>query len=236
MFISETCFNKFFIEYDIFDGPCVRALISTGLGYGITLGAMLVKLPQILKIVAASSGEGISVIGTSLELAAAIITTAYNFLQGYAFSAYGDSFFITLQNTVIASLVFLYGTGAAPAVLYMAASSGLAVALCTGMLPLSALWYFQALNVPMVFVGKMIQAVSNYKAGSTGQLSVLTVALLFLGSASRIFTSIQDTGDQVLITQYVVSTLANAVLLSQIFYYWDTSEKKKKDKKKAKKA
>lgn len=78
----------------------------------------------------------------------------------------------------------------------------------------------------------MVQAVSNYKNGSTGQLSVVTVCLLFFGSASRIFTSIQDTGDQVMIIQYCVATLANFILLAQIYVYWDAPVAKKGGRKK----
>jgi mannose-P-dolichol utilization defect protein 1 len=49
----------------------------------------------------------------------------------------------------------------------------------------------QAANIPMVVVGKMIQAISNYRQGHTGQLSAITVFLLAAGSLARIFTSIQ---------------------------------------------
>ena len=49
----------------------------------------------------------------------------------------------------------------------------------------------------MIVVGKLIQAVTNYKNGHTGQLSAITVFLLTAGSLARIFTSIQETGDQV---------------------------------------
>jgi hypothetical protein len=51
--------------------------------------------------------------------------------------------------------------------------------------------YLQAANIPMVVVGKMIQAISNYRQGHTGQLSAITVFLLAAGSLARIFTSIQ---------------------------------------------
>ena len=66
-----------------------------------------------------------------------------------------------------------------------------------GLVPDNILWYGQAANIPMIVVGKLIQAATNYKNGHTGQLSAITVFLLTLGSLARIFTSIQDTGDQV---------------------------------------
>ena len=66
-----------------------------------------------------------------------------------------------------------------------------------GLIPNDILWYGQAANIPLIVVGKLIQAATNYKNGHTGQLSAITVFLLTLGSLARIFTSIQDTGDKV---------------------------------------
>lgn len=45
--------------------------------------------------------------------------------------------------------------------------------------------------------------------------------MLFFGSLARIFTSIQETGDSMMITIYCVSTSANAVIVSQVLYYWN---------------
>lgn len=75
---------------------------------------------------------------------------------------------------------------------------------------------------------QMVQAVSNYKNGSTGQLSAVMVLMLFLGSMARIFTSIQETGDPIIILTYSVATFANGVLMVQLLYYWDTPTTKTK--------
>ena len=86
---------------------------------------------------------------------------------------------------------------------------------------------------------QMIQAVSNYRQGSTGQLSAVTTFLLLGGALARIFTSIQETGDTMLIVTFIASATANAVIASQMLYYWNSSSsetgKKKKSKSKSKK-
>jgi len=89
----------------------------------------------------------------------------------------------------------------------------------------------------MIVVGKLIQAVTNYKNGHTGQLSAITVFLLTAGSLARIFTSIQETGDQVMILTFVVSSSVNVIIALQVLYYWNTTKQvlKKEAKKKAKK-
>ena len=68
----------------------------------------------------------------------------------------------------------------------------------------------------------MAQIWTNYSNSSTGQLSAITIFLVFAGSAARIFTSIQETGDQMMIIQYLVATLCNAILSFQMLYYWNT--------------
>jgi len=70
----------------------------------------------------------------------------------------------------------------------------------------------------------MIQAVANYRQGGTGQLSAVTIFLLTGGAAARIFTSIQETGDSMMILTYVVSTLVNCVIAAQVIYYWNSAK------------
>ena len=59
------------------------------------------------------------------------------------------------------------------------------------MVQLFCMILLQAANIPMIVVGKLIQAISNFRQGHTGQLSAITVFLLTAGSLARIFTSIQ---------------------------------------------
>ncbi len=74
---------------------------------------------------------------------------------------------------------------------------------------------------------------ANWRNGSTGQLSAVSVWLMTAGSLARIFTSIQETGDQLIILNYVASSAVNLILTLQLFYYWNSAmpveEKSKKD-------
>lgn len=72
-----------------------------------------------------------------------------------------------------------------------------------------------------------MQAWTNYSNGSTGQLSAATIFMLFFGSLARIFTSIQETGDTTMVTMYICSTLANGLIVAQLFYYWNVDVKSK---------
>jgi hypothetical protein len=64
------------------------------------------------------------------------------------------------------------------------------------------------------------QVVTNYRNGHTGQLSAITVFMLAFGSLARIFTSIQETGDSIVIMTYVASSAVNVLLALQVLLYW----------------
>ena len=67
---------------------------------------------------------------------------------------------------------------------------------------------------------------TNFKNGHTGQPAI-TSFLLSLGAIARIFTSIQETGDQVLILTYVCSSFVNTVIALQVIWYWNVDPTKK---------
>jgi len=236
--LDEKCFQVLAIDGNYFDAPCLKLLASRGLGTGIVLGSTLVKFPQIIKIISNGDAAGLSFVGVLLELLAVTANGAYSLSQGFPFSAYGEAVFMSLQTSIIAILILWYGGNTLSTIVFSAIYGATVFAITQpGLVPDNILWYGQAANIPMIVVGKLIQAATNYKNGHTGQLSAITVFLLTLGSLARIFTSIQDTGDQVMIMTFVVSSSVNVIIALQVLYYWNTTkdvlkaEAKKKSKK-----
>ncbi|XP_055859163.1 mannose-P-dolichol utilization defect 1 protein homolog [Episyrphus balteatus] len=224
--MNEECYDNYFVDHDFLDVPCFKALLSKGLGMGIIAGSLLVKVPQVLKILANKSGEGISVMGVLLDLVAITFHMSYNFMNGYPFSAWGDAVFLILQTAAIAALIFFYGGSSAKAGVFLAAYSTIVYVLNSGLTPLKIIFMAQSINIPIILVGKMTQAYTNYKNKSTGQLSAATCFMLLAGSLARIFTSIQETGDPMMVLTFGVSSFANAVIVAQMVYYWKKTGKK----------
>jgi len=223
--MTNECFNKLIVHRDFAHTVCLKSTMSKTLGVGIVAGSSMVKLPQVLKVIGSGSGEGISLAGVLLELTALTMATAYNFSQGFPFSSYGESVFLSLQTSLIALFVIWFGGSALLSVLFAAFYGAIVFALSQpGLVPEIVLWYGQAANIPMVLVGKMLQVISNYRNGHTGQLSAVTVFLLAAGAVIRVFTSIQETGDRVIISTYVVSSAVNMLLLLQVIYYWNAKK------------
>lgn len=50
---------------------------------------------------------------------------------------------------------------------------------------------------------------------------------VFSGTIARVFTSIQDTGDNLLIASFAIAAVLNAVLFVQFFLYWNEAKRKK---------
>uniref|UniRef100_A0A1B6D008 Mannose-P-dolichol utilization defect 1 protein homolog n=1 Tax=Clastoptera arizonana TaxID=38151 RepID=A0A1B6D008_9HEMI len=233
LLLPHKCYDEFFINYNFLDVPCLKATISKGLGLAIVGGSLMVKVPQIMKILQNKSAVGISFLSVLLDLYAVTAGVAYSYAKNFPFSAWGDSLFLLVQTVTIAALVLHYNRSSNVAAAFIGLFSIAMYTLISGMTPLDILWSMLSVSVPIMFAGKMVQAYVNYKNGSTGQLSAITCVMLLFGSIARIFTSIQETGDPVIILTYSLATIGNGILVSQFLYYSKKSPaaKTKKSKK-----
>ncbi|KAL4220413.1 Mannose-P-dolichol utilization defect 1 protein [Mactra antiquata] len=225
MVIPEPCYTKVFTDFDFFDLECFKIVISKCLGYSIILGAVLVKLPQILKIINSKSGEGISIFSVLFELVAISSNMTYCIANAFPFSSYGEAIFLCIQTSLVMFLVLFYGNNMMGSFLFLLSYIGIMVYLLSPVAPLTLIETLQGFNIILVIVSKLIQVYSNFQNGSTGQLSAITVGMIFLGSVARIFTSIQETGDSLIILSYASAAVCNAMLVGQMIYY----RKPKKD-------
>lgn len=198
------------------------------MGYGIVAGSIFVKVPQILKLLNNRSGDGLNIFAIFLELTAITLNLSYSYVKEFPFSSWGDVSFLAVQTVIVAALVLYYNGSKAKVYAFLAIYFTVAYTLMSGLTPINILWSLQAANIPVLLTAKFSQAYTNYSNGNTGQLSAATCFMLFFGSLARIFTSIQETGDQLIIVTYVLSTLSNGVIVSQLLYYWNVGADDKK--------
>jgi mannose-P-dolichol utilization defect protein 1 len=225
IFLPGECYEDVVLNFDVSNVACMKIALSKGLGYGMILGGSLVKLPQILKVTAAQSAQGLSIASVCLDLTAVTATTAYNYSAQYPFSAWGEGVFLMVETALILALALHYSSKTTQAVISSIIFSIICFFIVGKMVPINILWFGQLISAPVAISGKLIQARENHNAGHTGQLSMITVSLLFLGCVARIFTSIQETGDSLIIGTYVLASLANFVLVAQVLFYWDATNK-----------
>ncbi|KAF6821876.1 hypothetical protein CMUS01_11301 [Colletotrichum musicola] len=231
--IGEQCYKSLLLDINVEDTECIKLGLSKGIGLGIVGVSSIVKLPQIRKLTASQSGEGISVLSYLLETASYIVSLAYNYRNQFPFSTYGETALIMGQNVIITVLVLNYTGRAGLAAVFVTA---LAVAVATlftgGLVDMQSLGYLQAGAGVLSVASKVPQILAIWSEGGTGQLSAFAVFNYLLGSLSRIFTTLQEVDDKLILYNFIAGFLLNAVLASQMAYYWNTPSKKAKGKQK----
>ncbi|XP_053319157.1 mannose-P-dolichol utilization defect 1 protein [Spea bombifrons] len=228
--LPERCYDEFFVRFNLLEVVCLKILVSKLLGIGIIVGSILVKVPQIVKILRSGSAEGLSFHSVLLELLALTGTMVYSVTRGFTFSAWGEVLFLIIQTLIIGFLIQHLGRRTAWGAVFLGIYFTLVAVLLSPVTPMAVITALQASNMPAVIISRLIQVLTNYRNGHTGQLSAVTVTLLFLGSLARIFTSIQETGDPLMAVTFVVSSTCNGVILAQLLYYWNVSPIGKKKK------
>lgn len=221
-FMSPKCFEQIFVKLDLSNVDCLKMIISKCLSYGIIAGSLLLKVPQILKICSAKSGDGISLTSEILLIVALFGSMSYGYFKKFALSAYGDNYFLFIQSVIIFLLVCFFQKKFASMLLFLAACSGATFLLFANLIPDYVILTLNSLTIVLTVISRLNQALLNYRSSSTGALSAITLILQFLGVVARIFTSIQETGDFNLILNFVIASIVNGLLVFQLFWYWNS--------------
>ncbi|KAG0348923.1 hypothetical protein BG004_003640 [Podila humilis] len=234
--IGENCYSSLIENLNFADVTCIKYAISKGLGLGIVAGGAIVKVPQIIKIIQAQSAKGVSFSSYVLETLACVISLAYNVRQNNPLSTYGETFFVTFQNLIILALMLYYSGKSAQAVVVLCGfmvfgnvlirTSDLTLidggVATTALVSQSAMALLQASTIPINLFSKVPQIIENYKNGSTGQLSAFTVFNYFAGSLARVYTTMTEVDDPIILAGFLLSTLFNCVLALQMALYWNS--------------
>jgi mannose-P-dolichol utilization defect protein 1 len=230
--MSSQCYQTLIINHDFLNLPCLQAVFSKILGYAIVIiTSTLMKTPQIVKILKARSGEGVSFFSQFLMLISSSSNVAYSVARHYPMSLWGESIAIALQTLVILLLILIYQDRSMRSVLFT-------VCYLLGMLlwlsPSIPMSFHIAMQTVAVFLGsfsKIVQIWTTKMNSGTGQLSAMTTHLMNFRSIGRLYTSIRDTQDILPITEFGIHTVLNILLSVQFIYYKNSKMKKHQNKK-----
>ncbi|KAK8214059.1 mannose-P-dolichol utilization defect 1 protein-like protein [Phyllosticta capitalensis] len=235
--LGKYCYKTLILDIDPAKSPeCVKLAVSKGLGIGIIGASSIVKIPQLLKLINSQSAEGISFLSYLLETSSYLIGLAYNVRRGFPFSTYGETALIMVQNVAIAALVLHYTGKSAGAAVWVAGLAAAGYALFdSSIVDPKTMAVLQAGAGVLGISSKAPQIVANYELGGTGQLSAFAVFNYLLGSLSRIFTTLQEVNDPLVLYGFVSGFVLNCVLAFQMVYYWNSPSGKKTANKKTEK-
>ncbi|KAK3934942.1 choline-sulfatase [Diplogelasinospora grovesii] len=233
--IGEKCYRALILDIDHENTECVKLAISKGLGIGIIAASSIVKVPQILKLVNSQSASGVSFLSYLLETSSYLISLAYNVRNGFPFSTFGETALILGQNVIICGLVLNYSGKQGMAALFVAALAASAATLfAPNLVDMQTLAYLQAGAGVLGVASKVPQIAAIWQQGGTGQLSAFAVFNYLIGSLSRIFTTLQEVDDKLILYGFIAGFALNLVLAAQMVYYWNAPSAKAKGKQKEK--
>ncbi|KAI8065713.1 hypothetical protein BC940DRAFT_240878 [Gongronella butleri] len=229
--IGETCYVSLVEDFHVTDVSCLKYAASKVLGLGIVFGSAVIKVPQMITILTRRSVKGLSLTSYYLETYAYIIILSYNIRQQNPFSTYGEVVFIASQNVLITLMILWYGRPAGTAQLdapmawtlavnFVAFVASFWVLLLPTWVPFWLLAFLYASTIPIILASKLPQIYSNYKYQSTGQLSVFAVFNYFAGTTARVFTTLTELDDPLMLAGNVFASVLNGVLVFQVYRYW----------------
>lgn len=197
---------------------CFQFLLSKFLSSAILLGSVAVKLPQVFNIVSTKNVVGLSPQAFYSEVPLATLSVLYSYRLGYAFTSYGESVMVLIQNMILVYLLWVYMQPKPSAAHKL---SVLAVFVAVGVvayhLPAEYLYVLPNINLALMMYARVAQIVNNFRQGTTGQLSSITTGLTFIGSVARIFTTMTEAGgDILLLASFGISTALSGTLLFQV--------------------
>lgn len=159
---TPACFDAFFTHHDFANVDCIKLVVSKALGYAIITGSLILKLPQILKILSAKDVTGLTPASFYMEVLLYVSSTVYNLLRGYPVSTWGENLVILVQNVILVLLLWTFYT---PKIAY-ATRFGLVVvfaALTAGMLltPSEYQWALASAGIPVSIIARIPQVRAN---------------------------------------------------------------------------
>jgi len=225
--LGPTCYTPIFEQLNLTSHPeCTQLAISKAVGIAIVSLSVVVKVPQLLKLLSSGSARGISFTSYMLETVAYFITLAYNVRSGNPFSTFGEIAILAVQNVVIGLLVLYFRGKFNAASLYAAALAVGGYALFNeGLVDSDMMALAQAATIPLALMSKVPQIWTIVKEKSTGQLSAFAVFNYLFGSFARIFTTLAEVDDPIILYGFAGSAVLNVVLALQMLWYWNSGTK-----------
>uniref|UniRef100_UPI003AAEF91C mannose-P-dolichol utilization defect 1 protein-like n=1 Tax=Centroberyx gerrardi TaxID=166262 RepID=UPI003AAEF91C len=221
-FMSEKCYNEFFVNLHFMHVPCLTIVLSKTVGFWIILDTLMAQLPQVLKIMRRGSAAGLSLTAVLLQLYAISCPVVYCMANNFPRFAWAERLFTLVQTVVIGFLILHYRGDTLKGLMFLLAYSGI-MFLLGSYATAAVVSTMQASSVAALVASKVIQAGTNYSNGSTGQLSSISVFLVWASSLALIFVSLQDTGRSLNTLAHILSACLSCILLGQLFCYRKSS-------------
>jgi mannose-P-dolichol utilization defect protein 1 len=231
---SPECYYQFFNQR-VFEETCVKETLNKALGVLVIAISMVLKFPQMLKILQSKSVAGISFLSIYIELYMYGLTLGYNIFHHYPLYMYGEMVFVYIQSIMVFILFWIYSEKQSNLkvmvmfVLFVVAQYGIFADMISEQVYHVSIFVNMGMNV----LAKYPQIRLNYVNQSTGQLSFFMVSANTLKSTLRSITMLLDEKSHLTFTiSMILGMILNWIVFLQAIVYWNNSVKPEISKKK----
>jgi len=211
-----------------FEPTCLQLFLSKAISFAIIFLSFTLKLPQIKNMLRTKSAEGLSHTAIYLEILIFTNSALYGYHYKNPFSTYGENIVILMQSLIILILTWKYTQNKGSVFLraLFLISTIVYILLCILDKVPEQIWVLNGSStIFLVSIARASQIYTSFKNKSTGPLSPITFILALLGTIARIFTTLTETKDLLVLLTYSWSGFLTSVIIGQIYIYGNKNAK-----------
>ncbi|XP_075242260.1 mannose-P-dolichol utilization defect 1 protein homolog [Convolutriloba macropyga] len=227
VFMSPKCLDIYANENDFLNPECGKQILSKVVSYFIMTVSLLVKVPQVIKVYNARSGDGLNYLSLLIETTGFTAHFTYCMALNYPFSIYGDAIVTFLQTVLILCMKMHFEGKKVESVFTFSTIIAVALFLSSGFPSKQSLTYFNRFGFSIMMFGGLSQIYTNFKTKSTGQISLMSMMMAFTICTLRVLTVLQESNDKGLAVGAGLACVILGTIILQIKLY----EKPKVEKK-----
>jgi mannose-P-dolichol utilization defect protein 1 len=234
-FSAEICMS----QLPFLSIPCFSQLISKGLGLAIIAGSCLNKVPIMINMLTSKSAAGISRNSLYGEAIVYANGALYGYLFSYPFTSYGENVSLLIQNIILIIMAWQLSrqspsSSRASLEEQVSVIVGFFAYLVAILQFLQKDYYYLLLSAtwPVMLYARGSQVYETFFVKHTGNLSVVTTSMNLVGSLIRIGTTIQETGDVIVLVGYMMSGALSFIMFIQYWLYLPNTIKALEEEKK----
>jgi hypothetical protein len=192
--------------------------LAKALGYILGLGSSQVYVPVLIDLWRRRSTDGYSLATFCSTSGGLICNALYSMKRGYHISSYADTLSLVVQGLSCVTFVCILDGLQLP--LFVSAILGsllLSIALLRET-PESVLLAIQFTGNALCYYALIPQIMKQFRE-KTGQWSPITSGLCLFGNLVRVYTTLQQTRDKMILTGYMFGAVAHSILIAQYFLF-----------------
>lgn len=198
-------------------------MVAKILGYMMGAGSLLLYSPIILKLLNTKKADGFSHETWMFNLIGLTAAVIYPFKKGFPVSTYVEILILCVQSFGILGLLCSYKDLFGEYTVGMGIYLAVTLSLLKFNLPATALGLLQWVAILVCNYAQIPQIMLTFRT-KRASWSPITAIMSMVGNTVRVFTTLQLTGDKLVLSGNLMGLVCNITLLTQCWLYRNNKE------------